>query len=395
MTHLSIRAAALAAATCLALACCSAADVHAQCATCATPTVAYAPVIAVAPAHRRRRAAAGIVRSLAACGAGASRCRVVAAPAYTAAYAPAYTAALCTGVHGGVRADATPQLHAVCDGVTRRCSAGGADFVHARVGRATCQLCITPRAPVARRSRLHDLCAPAVSRPSCRRRRARRAPAGARAACSTCSAPCVGRARPRRPCSSCSTCDGAGGRRSGGLCRGAAAIAPLRSPRTASRTTARRRRLHGRAVRRQRSDDADAVDRAGRSRAEHRAADPGAGREPTPDGVVRRPAADGSAVQRPHGEPADGRRVTRPCIASRRPRRRVSTTTHGPRRRRAVASRGRRAVGRRCRRLSKRSLASNNLSQTQTPWRPRAARAFFLRSRCGQLRPLVGPSRRA
>ncbi len=92
MTHMSIRAAASSAATCLAVMLASAADVsHAQCETCATPTVAYAPVVAapttvvVAPRpglfDRWRLRRWGYATP------------VVAAPAYTAAYAPAYTAA--------------------------------------------------------------------------------------------------------------------------------------------------------------------------------------------------------------------------------------------------------------------------------------------------------------
>lgn len=48
MTHLSVRAAALAATCCVTLAT-AVADVDAQCMTCPTPTVAFAPVVAPAP----------------------------------------------------------------------------------------------------------------------------------------------------------------------------------------------------------------------------------------------------------------------------------------------------------------------------------------------------------
>lgn len=88
MTHASYRAAALSAATCFALALSSAADVQAQCTTCATPTVAYAPVVA-APSTVVVAPRLGLFDRL------RLRRWGVAYPAttYTAAYAPAYTAA--------------------------------------------------------------------------------------------------------------------------------------------------------------------------------------------------------------------------------------------------------------------------------------------------------------
>ncbi len=96
MTHASYRAAALSAAICLALALSSAADVQAQCTTCATPTVAYAPVVAapstvvVAPRlglfDRLRLRRWGVAYP-------ATTYTAAYAPAYTAAYAPSYVAA--------------------------------------------------------------------------------------------------------------------------------------------------------------------------------------------------------------------------------------------------------------------------------------------------------------
>ena len=87
MTHLSARAAALVSAICLALA--SAAQAQAQC--CATPTVAYAPVVA-APATVVAAPRLGFFDRLRLRRWGLTT-PVVAAPAYSAAYAPAYTAA--------------------------------------------------------------------------------------------------------------------------------------------------------------------------------------------------------------------------------------------------------------------------------------------------------------
>lgn len=109
MTHLSTRAAALAAA-CLTLA--SAADgVRAQCTTCATPTVAYSPVVAApvvaAPAAvvvqrpgffdrwrmRRWGVTAPVVVAPTYAAGYAPTYSAAYAPTYTAAYAPTYTAA--------------------------------------------------------------------------------------------------------------------------------------------------------------------------------------------------------------------------------------------------------------------------------------------------------------
>jgi hypothetical protein len=99
MTHLFVRAAACAAASCLTLVLTSAADrVHAQCTTCATPTVAYSPVVAAAPVVAAPATVVvaprmGLFDRLRLRRWGLAPTYTTAyAPAYTAAYAPTYTA---------------------------------------------------------------------------------------------------------------------------------------------------------------------------------------------------------------------------------------------------------------------------------------------------------------
>jgi hypothetical protein len=99
MTHMSVRVAATAAASCLALVLASAADgVHAQCTTCATPTIAYSPVVAAAPVVAAPATVVvaprmGLFDRLRLRRWGLSPTYTTAyAPAYTAAYAPTYTA---------------------------------------------------------------------------------------------------------------------------------------------------------------------------------------------------------------------------------------------------------------------------------------------------------------